>query len=249
MTKTSGSVSVFGRSIDTEPELAKASIGLVPQEFNFNIFERVIDIVVQQAGYYGIPRDEALKRAERYLKSLGLWEKRDVPSRTLSGGMKRKLMIVRALVHEPRLLILDEPTAGVDVDTRRHMWDFLLDLNRKGTTIILTTHYLEEAEQLCKSIAIIDKGMILENTSKKELLKKLDKEVYVLDLKRPVKHLRMKNVKLVDDTTLEVCLTRKETINEVIGELSRKRIDVVSMRNKVNRLEELFVELVRGNGK
>lgn len=246
--KTEGEVSVFGFTLEENPEKAKSCLGLVPQEFNFNIFEKVIDIVVQQAGYYGIERNEAKKRAEKYLKKLELWEKRYEEAATLSGGMKRKLMIVRALVHEPRLLILDEPTAGVDVETRRHMWAFLKDLNKKGTTIILTTHYLEEAEQMCRNIAIIDKGNLIENTSMKLFLQKLEKEVFVLDLKEPVKRLKpLKGYRILqkDDTTIEVALTRKQNLNAFIDHLSKQKIKVASMRNKTNRLEELFVEMTK----
>ena len=249
--KTSGKVSVFGIDIDKNFDSAKKLIGIVPQEMNFNIFEKVFDIVVDQAGYYGIPRKIASKRAQKYLKQLGLWEKRNVTSRTLSGGMKRRLMIARGLVHEPKLLILDEPTAGVDVELRRDMWDFLTDLSKKGITIILTTHYLEEAELLCKNIAIINKGNIIENTSKKVLLAKLDKETYLLDLENPCKDisaLKEFNIIKTDDTTLEVEITKKQNINKVFSLLEKQGIVVKSMRNKTNRLEELFLDLV-GNGK
>ena len=249
--KTSGKVSVFGINTDKDFDSAKKLIGIVPQEMNFNIFEKVFDIVVDQAGYYGIPRKIASERAEKYLKQLGLWEKRSMPSRTLSGGMKRRLMIARGLVHEPKLLILDEPTAGVDVELRREMWDFLTDLSKKGITIILTTHYLEEAELLCRNIAIINKGNIIENTSKKGLLAKLDKETYLLDLEKPFKEfsgLKEFNIIKIDETTLEVEITKKQNINKVFSLLEKQGIVVKSMRNKTNRLEELFLDLV-GNGK
>lgn len=245
--KTSGSVKVFEKDLDKQNNLVKEFIGLVPQEFNFNIFEKVIDIVVNQGGYYGLPRELALKRAKYYLKELGLWEKKDEVSRNLSGGMKRKLMIVRALVHNPKLLILDEPTAGVDVETRRSMWKFLNILNKKGTTIILTTHYLEEAEQLCKNIAIIKKGKIIEDTSMKNLLKKVDKEIFVLDLSKPIKNpkeIENHKVKILNPTTLEVSISKEENINDMIESFSRKGIKISSMRNKSNRLEELFISLI-----
>ena len=240
--KSSGSVKVFGHDIDKESEVTKQFIGVVPQEFNFNIFENVLDIVVNQAGYYGIERDVALERAEMYLKKLGLWEKRNMKSLSLSGGMKRKLMIVRALIHNPKLLILDEPTAGVDVETRREMWEFLKELNRSGTTIILTTHYLEEAEQLCNNIAIINKGKVIVESSMRGLLKKLDKETFVLDLDKSVK-LKMKDVKQVDENTIEVSIDKDKSLNDIFEKLSKKGIKVLSVRAKVNRLEEMFVSL------
>ena len=250
--KTSGKVFVFGVDIDEDFDEAKKLIGIVPQEMNFNIFEKVFDIVVDQAGYYGIPRKIANERAENYLKQLGLWDKRDMPSRTLSGGMKRRLMIARGLVHEPKLLILDEPTAGVDVELRREMWDFLTKLSKNGITIILTTHYLEEAELLCKDIAIINKGLIIENTSKKILLGKLEKENYVLDLQKPIADApRLEGYKItkIDDTTLEIYLTKKQNINKVFRLLEEHGIIVTSMRNKTNRLEELFINLVENDSK
>lgn len=246
--KTSGSVKVFEKDLDKQNNLVKEYIGLVPQEFNFNIFEKVIDIVVNQGGYYGLPRDLALKRAEYYLKELNLWEKKDEVSRNLSGGMKRKLMIVRALVHNPKLLILDEPTAGVDVETRRFMWKFLNRINKKGTTIILTTHYLEEAEQLCKNIAIIRKGKIIEDSSMKDLLKKVNKEIFVLDLSKPVNNLKgieNHNVKIINPTTLEVSISKGENINDMVKSLDKKGVIISSMRNKSNRLEELFISLTK----
>lgn len=242
--KTSGDATVFNHEVGTEE--AKQLIGLVPQEFNFNIFEKVFDIVVNQAGYYGIPLHIARPRAEKLLKQLNLWDKRDQKSMTLSGGMKRKLMIVRALIHEPKLLILDEPTAGVDVETRREMWDFLIELNKKGTTIILTTHYLEEAENLCKNIAIIDKGTLIENTRMKKLLSKIDTDIFVLDIEPTKTKLKEKNgyeLKQVDDNTLEISIKKGQSINEIVNYLSEKKIKILSMRNKTNRLEELFIEL------
>ena len=246
VTKTAGKVSVFGVDIDLDFPAAKRLIGVVPQEFNFSIFEKVQDIVTQQAGYYGIGRREALIRSEKYLKKLGLWEKRDVAARELSGGMKRRLMIARGLVHEPRLLILDEPTAGVDVEMRRGMWDFLAELNSQGRTIILTTHYLEEAEQLCNQIAIITSGKIVENTSKRELLRKLDKETFVFDTRAPVTEvmpLENTTFSIVDDTTIEVTKNKSQTMNRIFKHLELQGIVIDSMRNKANRLEELFMEM------
>jgi ABC-2 type transport system ATP-binding protein len=246
-TKTAGSVAVFGIDIDKDFPAAKRMIGVVPQEFNFSIFEKVEDIVCQQAGYYGIARSEALVRSEKYLKKLGLWKKRNTPARELSGGMKRRLMIARGLVHEPRLLILDEPTAGVDVELRRGMWDFLEELNRAGRTIILTTHYLEEAERLCSRIAIIADGRIIENADKRDLLKKLDRETFVLDVSTDgsmVPDLDEVGFSLVDDTTLEVTVTKGQSLNRVFEHLSARGITVESMRNKTNRLEEIFMEML-----
>ncbi len=250
ITKTAGSVKVFDTDLDADAELAKSYIGLVPQEFNFNGFEQVKHILITQAGYYGMPATEAEPRADELLKQLGLWEKRHTASRALSGGMKRRLMIARALVHKPKLLILDEPTAGVDIELRRSMWIFLRRINKEGTTIILTTHYLEEAENLCRNIAIIDKGEIVENTDMKSLLNRLDKETFVLDLKYPL----LETIKLngldyhrVDDTTLEVEISRGESLNSIFELLSQHGVEVVSMKNKVNRLEELFLNLVETN--
>lgn len=248
--KSSGHVAVFGHDIDTDIHGAKSCIGLVPQEFNFNIFEKVIDIVVNQAGYYGIPRAAALPRAERYLQKLGLWEKRGVQARTLSGGMKRRLMIARALVHEPKLLILDEPTAGVDIELRRSMWDFLRELNAEGTTIILTTHYLEEAEQLCQQIAIINKGEIVAHGPVKALLGNLTSETFVFDAtdtisKEQALLLKRFGVALLDARTLEMSLKEGESVTEAVQALDRVGIRVKSMRNKANRLEELFIHLTR----
>ncbi len=248
VTKTEGSVNIFGIDIDTDFSAAKRLIGVVPQEFNFSIFEKVEDIVTQQAGYYGIPRKEALNSAGKYLKKLGLWEKRNSVARELSGGMKRRLMIARGLVHEPKLLILDEPTAGVDVELRRGMWDFLKEINENGRTIILTTHYLEEAEQLCNQIAIISNGKIVENTSKRELLRKLDKETFLCDTKEVVKAVApLENVtfSLIDETTIEVTKNKSQSINRIFEHLNSQSIIVDSMRNKTNRLEELFLEMVK----
>lgn len=244
--KTGGKVAVFGHDIDTELEKAKLHLGLVPQEFNFGQFETLQQILVNQAGYYGVPRAEAHKRAEQLLAQLGLSDKKDKQARTLSGGMKRRLMIARALMHNPKLLILDEPTAGVDIELRRSMWEFLTKINQQGVTIILTTHYLEEAEMLCKNIAIIDKGEIIEHTSMKQLLAKLDKETFVLDLKTPVSSFSLANYpyKLVDDHTLEVEVQKSQGLNGVFDVLSSTGNTVLSMRNKANRLEELFVTLL-----
>jgi ABC-2 type transport system ATP-binding protein len=247
VTKTAGKVSVFGIDIDDDFPAAKRLIGVVPQEANFSIFEKVQDIVTLQAGYYGIPRREALIRSEKYLKKLGLWDKRNEVARELSGGMKRRLMIARGLVHEPKLLILDEPTAGVDVEMRRGMWDFLEELNRQGRTIILTTHYLEEAEQLCNQIAIIAKGKIVENTGKRELLRKIDKETFLFDTKNPVTSvLPLENVEfsLVDETTIVVTKNKLQSMNHIFKHLDSQGIVIGSMRNKANRLEELFMEMV-----
>ena len=245
--KTKGKVSIFGHDINNEAELAKTFIGLVPQEFNFNMFEKVIDIVVNQAGFYGISRKLAFERAEQYLSQLGLWDKRNQASRTLSGGMKRRLMIARALVHEPKMLILDEPTAGVDIELRRSMWTFLKKINQQGTTIILTTHNLEEAESLCRGIAIIDKGVIIENTCIKELLSRLNTETIILDLKHPLPEppvIHGCETIAVDDTTLEITFPKTLHLNDIFNSLTKDNIEVVSMRNKTNRLEELFFRLV-----
>ena len=245
--KTSGTVSVFEHDIDKELELAKLCIGLVPQEFNFNQFETVLQIVVNQAGYYGVKRDVAMARAEKYLSQLDLWEKRNSAARELSGGMKRRLMIARALMHEPKLLILDEPTAGVDIELRRSMWTFLTELNEQGVTIILTTHYLEEAEMLCRNIGIIDKGVLVECTSMKSLLSRLNMETFVLDLKDDltlVPVLAGVQTRLLDSHTLEVDVAKEQGLNSVFVQLNDQGIQVLSMRNKANRLEELFVELV-----
>jgi ABC-2 type transport system ATP-binding protein len=245
--KSGGDVSIFGHNLDTDTAAAKACIGLVPQEFNFNMFEPPIEIVANQAGYYGIERKEAFRRAEEALKKLDLWDKRHVMSRTLSGGMKRRLMIARALVNHPKLLILDEPTAGVDIEIRRSMWKFLREINDAGTTIILTTHYLEEAESLCRNIAIIDKGTLIENTSTRQLLNSLQMETFVLDIESPLSKLpiiRTHKLQWIDEQTIEADINRDESINTLFTELSEHGIKVLSMRNKTNRLEELFMNLV-----
>lgn len=250
VTKTAGQVSVFGVDLDTDFYKARQLLGVVPQEFNFHQFEAVKDVVATQAGYYGIPLKEAYRRSVQYLKALDLWDKRDVQARMLSGGMKRRLMIARALVHQPKLLILDEPTAGVDIELRRTMWDYLVELNQQGTTIILTTHYLEEAENLCKNIAIIDHGQIIQNTSVKELLTQLDQQTYILDFADPMnmdEHLGGFQSRWRDAHSMEVTLERSEHLNLVFNELSQRGWMVTSMRPKSNRLEELFVRLVKGD--
>lgn len=248
--KSQGSIKVFDYDIDTQLEAAKSQLGLVPQEFNFNQFETVLQIVVNQAGYYGVPKKLALERAEKYLGQLGLWEKRTARARELSGGMKRRLMIARALMHEPKLLILDEPTAGVDIELRRSMWEFLRKINQQGVTIILTTHYLEEAESLCRNIAIIDKGLIIENTSMKTLLAKLTRETFVLDLATEPTALKLEGVnwRPLDGNSIEVDVEKAQGLNTIFAQLSAQDIKVLSMRNKANRLEELFVSLVE-NGR
>ena len=245
--KTSGSVKVFGYDLDTQKTQLKQQIGLVPQEFNFNQFEKVLDVLTQQAGFYGIPLKEAKVRAEMWLKKLDLWEKRTHLTRELSGGMKRRVMIARALMHNPKLLILDEPTAGVDIELRRSLWDFLRELNQQGTTIILTTHYLEEAENLCRNIGIIQHGKLIENTSMKSLLAKLETEIFMLDLQnmpqnRPllIEHYPHK---LLDENTLEVEVQRAQGLTNLFTQLTAQNVEVLSMRNKSNRLEELFLKM------
>jgi len=249
VSKTSGTAQVFGHDVDTDLEAAKSCLGLVPQEINFNQFEKVSTILVNQAGFYGIRRETAKERVEYWLKQLQLWDKRDAISRTLSGGMKRRLMIARALIHAPRLLILDEPTAGVDIEVRRSMWEFLRRINEEGTTIILTTHYLEEAESLCRHIAIIDEGRIIENDRMSTVLRKLHTETFVLNLRQPlaaVPALPGYRLARTDDQTLEVEITKEQNLNEVFAALSASGLEVISMRNKANRLEELFMRLVEG---
>jgi ABC-2 type transport system ATP-binding protein len=244
---SSGEVNVFGTSVQLQRSKAMAQIGLVPQELNFNQFERPLEIIVNQAGYYGINRKIALKRAEKYLRQLQLWDKRDSISRLLSGGMKRRLMIARAMVNEPRLLILDEPTAGVDIEIRRSMWEFIREINESGTTVILTTHYLEEAEELCRNIAIIDHGKIIRNTDMKSLLGTLEVETFVLDIRKPLSaapQIEGMNVKLRDPFTLEVSLPKQKSLNTLFSALDKSDVHVLSMRNKANRLEELFLRLV-----
>ena len=245
--KTEGQITVFGLNIDTHFTEVKKNIGVVPQEFNFNQFEKVYDILMTQAGYYGLSRGVAKERTEKYLKKLGLWDKRDNASRMLSGGMKRRLMIARALIHEPKLLILDEPTAGVDIELRRSMWSFLKEINAAGTTIILTTHYLEEAESLCRNIAIIDHGEIVKNCSVKDLLRELNTEVFILDVAESLSDIPIIEdylCTLVDEGTLEVAVKRGQSLNKVFEILSQKGIKITSMRNKTNRLEELFVSII-----
>lgn len=250
--KSSGKVSIFENDIDTNSNQARAYIGLVPQEFNFNIFVPVGEILVNQAGYYGINRHDATKRTEKYLRKLELWDKRYDMAKELSGGMKRRLMIARALVHKPRLLILDEPTAGVDIEIRHSMWEFMREINAEGTTIILTTHYLEEAESLCDNIAIIDEGLTIEHTSMRKLLDQLHKETFVLYLNRAVDELPdcgNYTARLVDSNTIEVDIEHTQSLNELYKNLSSCNVEVVSMRNKTNRLEQLFISrLHNGNG-
>jgi ABC-2 type transport system ATP-binding protein len=246
--KTSGQVQVFGHDLDKENVLVKCHIGVVPQEFNFPVFEKVYRIVLDQAGYYGIERSVAAARAEKYLKQLGLWEKRDQAARALSGGMKRRLMIARGLIHEPRLLILDEPTAGVDLELRLSMWDFIREINAEGTTIILTTHYLEEAEALCRNIAIIDHGSIIEHSTMSALLKKLQAETFVLYLTEAITELPSLAefpCRLVEPTVLHVDVQQQQSMNDLFDLLTRENIKVDRMRNKSNRLEELFLRLTK----
>ena len=245
--KTAGTARVFDYDLDRNLERAKSCIGVVPQELNFNMFETPLTIVVNQAGFYGIPRPLAHQRAEKYLRQLQIWDKRNGQARALSGGMKRRLMIARALMHEPRLLVLDEPTAGVDIENRRSMWEFLQAINASGTTIILTTHYLEEAENLCRNIAIIDKGQIIESDQMSNLLRRLHDETFVLNLRAPLAALppvRGFALTRIDDNTLEAEVSKDQSLNELFAQLSPLGIDIVSMRNKVNRLEEVFMRLV-----
>ncbi|MGR5555396.1 ABC transporter ATP-binding protein [Vibrio fortis] len=250
--KTSGKVNVFGFDIDKDLELAKQNLGLVPQEFNFNQFETVEQIVLQQAGYYGVSKSLAKERAKKYLSKLDLWEKRSERARNLSGGMKRRLMIARALMHEPQLLILDEPTAGVDIELRRSMWEFLQEINEKqGITIILTTHYLEEAEMLCRNIGIINRGELIENTTMKSLLNKLSVETFILDLEEGVSEptLQGVNSQVMVNGSLEIEIDKTLGLNTIFSQLTEQGIKVLSMRNKANRLEELFVSIVREGSK
>lgn len=247
--KSAGSISVFGHDSVAQEVQAKSCIGLVPQEFNFNQFETLQQIVINQAGYYGVPRSIAKQRAEKYLKQLDLWDKRNARARELSGGMKRRLMIARALMHEPKMLILDEPTAGVDIEVRRSMWSFLSEINKQGITIILTTHYLEEAEMLCRNIAIIDKGTIVENTSMKQLLSTLNVETFVFDLAEGAKNIQLADFayRAPDDQTLEVDVPKETSLNALFSFFTEQKITILSMRNKANRLEELFVRLVKSS--
>lgn len=251
ITKTSGTVRIYGHDLDTVPGIAKSKIGLVPQEFNFSQFETCLNIVLNQAGYYGVPRRQARKKAQQYLEILSLWDRRAEQSRFLSGGMKRRLMIARALVHEPRLLMLDEPTAGVDVEFRHGTWEFLLDMNQSGLTILLTTHYLEEAENLCKRLAIIDHGRIVEDADLKTLIGKLRTQGFILDIRAPVPtlpHLEGCQLRAIDDTTLELEICGEHSINDIFPKLTRAGIQVASMRNRSNRLEELFLSRLRSRG-
>ncbi|MCA9374382.1 MAG: ABC transporter ATP-binding protein [Candidatus Gracilibacteria bacterium] len=245
-TKTGGSAKIFGIDIDKDHNKAKEMIGLVPQEFNFNIFEKVIDIVVTQGGYFGIPRKECLKRAQKILEALDLWEKRDHPSMQLSGGMKRRLMIARALIHQPKLLILDEPTAGVDVELRHGMWKYLQELNKSGVTILLTSHYLEEIEALCRNVAMIKKGEIVINGTVKEVLQSLDRQIYVVnvDKVKDIDELNTFKWKKIDDTTLEVEVDQKKTVNELVKILDTHKMLVQDIKPKSNRLEQLFLNLL-----
>jgi ABC-2 type transport system ATP-binding protein len=252
VTKSSGSVKIFDIDIDENIPLAKTMLGVVSQEINFSQFEKVLDIVVTQAGFYGIPKKEALPKVENILKRLSLWDKRDLQARTLSGGYKRRLMIAKALIHEPKLLILDEPTAGVDIELRREMWSFLKEINENGTTIILTTHYLEEAEQLCRNIGIIDKGKIVVNTSMKDLLGTLNVQGFVFDLQSALNQVPVIEgfpLKLEDPLTLVAAVSKDRSINALFEELSKLDIKIKSMRNEANRLEELFIEMVNSNEK
>jgi ABC-2 type transport system ATP-binding protein len=247
VTKTSGTVNVFGHDLDRSREAVKSCIGVVPQEVNLNVFERTFDTLVNQAGYYGVPRRTARVRAEKYLKALHLWDRRDAIARTLSGGMKRRLMIARALVHEPKLLILDEPTAGVDIEIRRSMWELMREINAAGVTIILTTHYLDEAESLCRNIAIIDEGRIIEDDTMANVVNKLQRQAFVLTLRDPISEapvLASFTTRLRNDHEIEVEVNKGQSLNGVFAELSRNGIEVVSMRTKTNRLEELFMRLV-----
>lgn len=248
VTKSSGKVKIFDIDVDGNAEQAKMMLGVVSQEINFSQFEKVLDIVVTQAGFYGMPKSEALPRVESILKRLGLWDKKDVQARTLSGGYKRRLMIAKALVHEPKLLILDEPTAGVDIELRREMWTFLKEINENGTTIILTTHYLEEAEQLCRNIGIIDGGKIVTNTGMKDLLGSLNVQGFVFDLESPLNEAPQIDgfpLKLEDPLTLIAAVSKDRSINSLFEMLTEKGIKVKSMRNEANRLEELFIEMVK----
>ena len=246
--KTSGDVTLFGMNIDKDFPIIKKNIGVVPQEFNFNQFEKVFDIISTQGGYFGIPRKLSEERAEKYLKLLGLWDKRDQTPRMLSGGMKRRLMIARALIHEPKLLILDEPTAGVDIELRRSMWKFLKEINEKGTTIILTTHYLEEAEYLCRNVAIIDRGKIIQNTSTSDLLRQLNAESFIFDAYENLSELPSINGykgRIINDNSFEIEVEKNKSLNTLFANLTAQGIEISSMRNKTNRLEELFVSIVQ----
>jgi len=250
--KTSGHVKIFGHDLDTDRAKAKSLIGIVPQELNFSLFENISQILINQAGYYGIPKKIAEKRLEVYLKEMGLWNMRDQLAVRLSGGMKRRLMIARALMNEPKLLILDEPTAGVDIELRHTLWQFLKNLNKNGTTIILTTHYLEEAEQLCKNVAIIDHGEIIEHANMKALVSRSKIQTLVLDLEKPITELPTLDnyyVRYIDETTIEIDVRRHQSINDLFNVLTAQNFVISSMRNKTNRLEELFINLISENNK
>jgi ABC-2 type transport system ATP-binding protein len=250
--KSSGKIRIFDYDTDTDLAAAKSCIGIVPQEINFNSFEKISQILINQAGYYGIPRHTACERMEKYLSEMGLWEMRDQPAIRLSGGMKRRLMIARSLMNDPKLLILDEPTAGVDIELRHHLWRFLKKLNEAGTTIILTTHYLEEAEHLCKNVAIIDHGEIIENANMKALINRLNVQTMILDMAQPMPGLPTLDDyvwRLQDDTSIEVEIHRQQSLNDLFSKLTAQNIQISSMRNKTNRLEELFVHLVTQNKK
>lgn len=250
VTKTTGKISVFGHDIDTHLSRAKSLIGIVPQEMNFGLFDKIYDTLINQAGYYGIKKAIAEDRMEKYLTAMGIWEMRNNPAYKLSGGMKRRLMIARALMNEPRLLILDEPTAGVDIELRHTLWEFLKKLNKTGTTIILTTHYLEEAEQLCKNVAIIDQGAIIENANMKSLISRLNMQTLCLDLEKPLpENLTLDEYRyhVLDNTTLEIEIHKHQSINDLITRLTEQNITIASLRNKTNRLEELFIHLVNEN--
>jgi ABC-2 type transport system ATP-binding protein len=252
VTKSSGTVKIFNKDVDTNMAEAKILLGVVSQEINFSQFEKVIDIVVTQAGFYGIPKPVAMPKVENILKRLSLWDKRNDQARTLSGGYKRRLMIAKALIHDPKLLILDEPTAGVDIELRREMWTFLKEINTNGTTIILTTHYLEEAEQLCRNIGIIDHGTMVADTSMKDLLGTLNVQGYVFDLAEPIDKVPLIDgfpLKLEDSLTLVAAVNKDRSINALFAELSNLNIKIKSMRNESNRLEELFIEMVNSNEK
>ncbi len=247
--KTSGEVKVFGHDLDHSPQSVKSCIGLVPQEFNFNQFEPPIEILINQAGYYGVNKEEAVKRAKNYLKQLHLWDKRNTEARDLSGGMKRRLMIARALIHNPKLLILDEPTAGVDIEIRHSMWRFLKEINKQGTTIILTTHYLEEAESLCRNIAIITNGRIAEHSSMSDILRRLSQQTYILDTETPINgELNLTEFEAIKTgtCTIEASVTKNHSLSELFARLSSSGINIVSLRNKQNRLERLFMDMVSG---
>jgi ABC-2 type transport system ATP-binding protein len=251
--KTAGQITVFGHDMDTDLDAAKLCLGVVPQEMNFNPFEKISDVVINQAGYYGIPRKIAQIRMEYYFKKLGIWEKYKQPGLRLSGGMKRRLLIARALINQPKLLILDEPTAGVDIELRHTLWEYLTELNEQGTTIILTTHYLEEAEHLCKNVAIIDHGEIIENTNMKTLIARLDSQTMILDLDKPPRQDQVLpaqyHAQMVDEITMELKVNKSQSLNALFSELTQSGFNITGIRNKTNRLEELFMDLITENNK